>query len=250
MIREYLANSYSIAQVAVDCLVRLFIKGTYPVLWFFPALIESLVLLHLMLKMIRIREIIVLGGMLYTIGTLMNYFRGSIQEYPLFRWYYSVLPGTQNGLFFGLFLVAVGYFFKTQGIRYAKRKLLFAVPLLFAMLCIEVIVVYGLCRPYSGFGMSFFVVPLTSAIFLLLKEVNISEKYEGWSIYCRNLSTCVYGLHMLFVTLVSIFENVCNIHLYSVFRYFVVLGITVVISTVIIQLSRACTAFKGLRILY
>lgn len=246
VVRTYLVHHFTVQQVFIDFLIRLFIKGIYPVLWFFPSLITSLVLLRLMLRRMSIQKVILWSGVLYTLETLMNNFKSVFQAYEVFKWYYT-LPVMPNGFFFGLFLISIGYFIKTQRCHYTKRALRLVILLLFILLYIEVITVWKLCDVFNA---SIAVVPLTTAIFLLLKDIPISKMYEGCAKYCRKLSVCIYGLHMFFAVLVEIFESMSAIHLHSVARYVVVLGITILASSVIIYFSKKYKAFRWLQFFY
>ena len=105
----------------VISLIALCYTGVYYHLWYFPAIICSLLVLKKWKKKINIKYLLIISFILLLFGATETYYGVlSLLIKELLSYYYSIFFTTRNFLFFGLFYVVLGYFIGTKEKAYSK----------------------------------------------------------------------------------------------------------------------------------
>ena len=214
----------------VVILIALCYTGIYYHLWYFPAIIFSLLVLEKWKKKFKVKYLLVFSFILLLFGATETYYGVlplSIKE--LLSYYYNIFFTTRNFLFFGLFYVVLGYFMGTQEKAYSKYcfvKLIIS----FFLLIFEAILLHDTNRLNSNISLS--CVPLTYYLFISAIYItnNIKLKFQF-----GNLSKYYYFIHPMIIFITSLlFEDISN---YPYLNILIVLLITHIISILIIKLK-------------
>ena len=214
----------------VVILIALCYTGIYYHLWYFPAIIFSLLVLEKWKKKFKVKYLLVFSFILLLFGATETYYGVlplSIKE--LLSYYYNIFFTTRNFLFFGLFYVVLGYFMETKEKAYSKYcfvKLIIS----FFLLIFEAILLHDTNRLNSNILLS--CVPLTYYLFISVIYItnNIKLKFQF-----GNLSKYYYFIHPMIIFITSLlFEDISN---YPYLNILIVLLITHIISILIIKLK-------------
>lgn len=212
-------------------LIALCYTGTYYHLWYFPAIIFSLLILKKWNNKFDIKYLLVISFILLLFGATETYYGVlplSIKE--LLSYYYNIFFTTRNFLFFGLFYVVLGYFIGTKEKAYSKycfAKLIIS----FFLLVFEAILLHDINRLNSNILLS--CVPLTYYLFISVIYItnNIKLKFQF-----GNLSKYYYLIHPMIIFIISLLiKGISN---YPYFNILIVLLITHIISVLIIKLKK------------
>lgn len=212
-------------------LIALCYTGTYYHLWYFPAIIFSLLILKKWKNKFDIKYLLVISFILLLFGATETYYGVlplSIKE--LLSYYYNIFFTTRNFLFFGLFYVVLGYFIGTKEKAYSKycfAKLIIS----FFLLVFEAILLHDINRLNSNILLS--CVPLTYYLFISVIYItnNIKLKFQF-----GNLSKYYYLIHPMIIFIISLLiKGISN---YPYFNILIVLLITHIISVLIIKLKK------------
>ncbi len=249
----YVKKGKSASFIAQDFIRQFFLVGSYWQLWYFVSLIAAVAVLYLFRKVFRlgIKRIIMISAVLYIIGVLGNAYQNVFLNVPILgnilKIYYSIFETTRNGLFFGLFFTAAGYLIKMYNDKIQDRKYLFvccaAAAFLFLNIEVYMAKYYADCEAASMFfAMPFVTIPL----FLILCFIKIPERYLQAGRMLRKMSVLIFGLHMFVDFYVGyILRPLLN----SLAYYCVVIGVTCMLSCVIIKLSKT-KYLKALHYMY
>ena len=214
----------------VVILIALCYTGIYYHLWYFPAIIFSLLVLEKWKKKFKVKYLLVFSFILLLFGATETYYDVlplSIKE--LLSYYYNIFFTTRNFLFFGLFYVVLGYFMGTKEKAYSKYcfvKLIIS----FFLLIFEAILLHDTNRLNSNILLS--CVPLTYYLFISVIYItnNIQLKFQF-----GNLSKYYYFIHPMIIFITSLlFKDISN---YPYLNILIVLLITHIISIFIIKLK-------------
>lgn len=96
-------------------LIGLLYNGLFYHLWYFPALILSIIILYILKKKINIKVILFISFILLVIGSFESYcglLPLSIRS--ILTNYLKIFYTTRNGLFYGLFYLTLGYYLGTK----------------------------------------------------------------------------------------------------------------------------------------
>ena len=212
-------------------LIALCYTGTYYHLWYFPAIMFSLLILKKWKNKFDIKYLLVISFILLLFGATETYYGVlplSIKE--LLSYYYNIFFTTRNFLFFGLFYVVLGYFIGTKEKAYSKycfAKLIIS----FFLLVFEAILLHDINRLNSNILLS--CVPLTYYLFISVIYItnNIKLKFQF-----SNLSKYYYLIHPMIIFIISLLiKGISN---YPYFNILIVLLITHIISVLIIKLKK------------
>ena len=212
-------------------LIALCYTGTYYHLWYFPAIMFSLLILKKWKNKFDIKYLLVISFILLLFGATETYYGVlplSIKE--LLSYYYNIFFTTRNFLFFGLFYVVLGYFIGTKEKAYSKycfAKLIIS----FFLLVFEAILLHDINRLNSNILLS--CVPLTYYLFISVIYItnNIKLKFQF-----GNLSKYYYLIHPMIIFVISLLiKGISN---YPYFNILIVLLITHIISVLIIKLKK------------
>ena len=211
--------------------IALAYTGVYYHLWYFPAVIFSLLLLKKWKNKHSIKPLLVISFILLLFGATETYYGVlplSIQE--LLSYYYHIFFTTRNFLFFGLFYVVLGYFMGSKKELYSKNcfaKLIVT----FFLLIFEAILLHDTNRLDSNILIS--CVPLT--YYLFISSIYISNHMKI-KFQFGNFSKYYYFIHPIIILILSLL--IPNIHDYPYFNILLVLFITHILSFIIIQLKK------------
>lgn len=212
-------------------LIALCYTGVYYHLWYFPAIIFSLLLLKKWKKKFDIKYLLIISFILLLFGATETYYGVlplSIKR--ILSYYYSIFFTTRNFLFFGLFYVVLGYFMGRKDKVYSKNcfaKLIIS----FFLLIFEVILLHDTNRLNSNILLS--CVPLTYYLFIssIYIKNNIKLKFPF-----GNLSKYYYLIHPMIIFIISLLFK--DINKYPYLNILIVILITHIISVLIIKLKK------------
>lgn len=177
-----------------------FYLGTYYHLWYVPALIFSLIVVEWYTKRFRLRTLIPIAFVLFCIGSLETYY--GVVNIPIVQSvidkYMMVFFTTRNGLFFGLFFVACGYYLSKSDrllhIEHKRRWLVVSLILL-------VIEAYVLDQTNTlNFNFLIMLAPCTILLFLCLRDINVSWNLNYSKL--REFSEYYYFTHAFFLVII------------------------------------------------
>ena len=212
-------------------LIALCYTGIYYHLWYFPAIIFSLLILKKWKNKFNIKYLLVISFILLLFGATETYYGVLpllIKE--LLSYYYNIFFTTRNFLFFGLFYVVLGYFIGTKEKPYSKycfAKLIIS----FFLLVFEAILLHDTNRLNSNILLS--CVPLTYYLFISVIYITNNIKLK---LQFGNLSKYYYLIHPMIIFIVSL--SIKAINNYPYLNIVIVLLITHIISVLIIKLKR------------
>ncbi len=210
-------------------IIALIYSGIYYHLWYFPALIFSLITLAFWKKKFPVHILLILSFFLLLFGATETYYGVlplNIQE--ILSYYYKIFFTTRNFLFFGLFYVVLGYTIASYNKYYSPycfEKLLISIFLLI----FEAIFLHDTNRLNSNILLS--CIPLTYYLFIsvvyISKEKRIKFNFRGFSKY-------YYLIHPAIITLCFRF-GFMNVDTNPFLQIFLVLMITHLLSWIILK---------------
>lgn len=210
--------------------VAFFYTGVYYHLWYFPALILSLIVLDKWKKKFNIKYLLVIAFFLLLFGATETYY--GVLPFTLkqlLSYYYTLFFTTRNFLFFGLFYVVLGYYMGTKKKVYSKfcfEKMIVCVFLLI----FEAIILHDTERLNSNILLS--CIPLTYYLFIstIYLTNNLKLKFSF-----RSLSKYYYLIHPMILFFLSLlFKNISN---YPYINIILTLITTHVVSVIVIRLK-------------
>lgn len=223
---------------------------TYPTIWFLPALAVGIALTYLLVVKVkkewaRIAVCLVLyllGSFGYSYSFL---FKGTFVE-RVYNWYDTVFYTTRNGLFNAVPFIYLGYLFSKTNIETTKKNFITNAGL--ALVCFAVVVgesfLLKLKFDVTGMDFTYALVPFTYFFMKALLSVNLKER--GIYIWCRKISLLMFVSQRLFLSalpfaLPSVFKF---LYANSYIGLFVVLGLTIAFSVLVVLLSKKMKILK------
>ena len=217
-----------IIAIPIAIIMTLLYTGTYYHLWYFPAIICSLLVLKKWKQKNNIKCLLLISFLLLLFGATETYYGVlplSIKE--LLSYYYNIFFTTRSFLFFGLFYVVLGYYMGSKENLYSKycfEKLIIS----FFCLIFESILLHDTDRLNSNILIS--CVPLTYYLFISIIYItnNLKIKFQF-----GNFSKYYYLIHPMIIFMISIlFKEISN---YPYINILTVLIITHIVSIIIIK---------------
>lgn len=240
-INDYLANIniafpllilLLIILIPIVIFVAIIYTGVYYHLWYFPAIIFSLMVLGKWKKKFPLKYLLIISFILLLFGATETYYGVlpvTIKE--LISFYYNIFFTTRNFLFFGLFYVVLGYFMGEKEKIYSKycfEKLIISVFLLI----FEAILLHDTERLNSNILLS--CIPLV--YYLFISTIYITNNTKSTFPF-RNLSKYYYLIHpMIIFILFSL--NIINVDTKPYIQIILTLAMTHLISLIIIKLKK------------
>ena len=180
--------------------VALVYTGIYYHLWYFPAVMLSLLMLSKWKKRYTIKSLLIVSFILLLFGATETYF--GVLPYTLqqlISYYYHIFFTTRNFLFFGLFYVVLGYFMGTKKDIYTRYCF---VKLIVAVFCLifEAILLHDGHRLDSNILIS--CVPLT--YYLFISAVYMKNRLK-LKFPFGPLSKYYYLIHPMIIFIVQLF---------------------------------------------
>ena len=218
-------------------LLILLYSGTYYHLWYFPALMLSLLVLRWWKKRWKIQYLLIISFVLLLFGATETYYGILPHSFQhILSYYFKFFFTTRNFLFFGLFYVTLGYHIgqkKDLFVPYSFLKLIICVVLLIG----ETLFLQTTERLNSNIILSCF--PLTYYFFLCLLYSNRMFQWRG-KYSLRGLSKYYYLIHpgiiyfWLWVLKVINFESEQKL-IYGLINIGIVLVLTHILSIVCLK---------------
>lgn len=240
-INDYLANIniafpllilLLIILIPIVIFVAIIYTGVYYHLWYFPAIIFSLMVLGKWKKKFPLKYLLIISFILLLFGATETYYGVlpvTIKE--LISFYYNIFFTTRNFLFFGLFYVVLGYFMGEKEKIYSKycfEKLIISVFLLI----FEAILLHDTERLNSNILLS--CIPLV--YYLFISTIYITNNTKSTFPF-RNLSKYYYLIHPMII-FIFFSLNIINVDTKPYIQIILTLAMTHLISLIIIKLKK------------
>ena len=226
IINEYM----SIILLPIIVLVALCYTGVYYHLWYFPAIIFSLIVLKKWKQKFNIKYLLIISFILLLFGATETYY--GVLPLSIKRtlsYYYNIFFTTRNFLFFGLFYVVLGYYVGTKEKAYSKYCFLKLIVSFF-LLTFEAILLHDTDRLNSNILLS--CIPLTYYLFISSIYITNSMKLD---FQFGTYSKYYYLIHPMAIFVISSLYK--NINYYPYLSILIVILITHIASTLIIKLK-------------
>lgn len=228
----YVMIPLCIISLPLIVLIALFYTGVYYHLWYFPAIILSLIFLAKWKKKWNIKYLLMMSFVLLLFGATETYYGVlplSIKQ--LVTYYFNIFFTTRNFLFFGLFYVVLGFYMGLRENLYSKycfEKLVVC----FFMLIFEAIILHDFDRLDSNILLS--CIPLTYYLFISVINMPKQSKLKI-NFSFRDYSKYYYLIHPMVIFILSCL-GVIEYH--PLIQIVFVLSITHLISMVIIKIKK------------
>ena len=220
----------SIILLPIIVLVALCYTGVYYHLWYFPAIIFSLLVLKKWKQKFNIKYLLIISFILLLFGATETYY--GVLPLSIKRtlsYYYNIFFTTRNFLFFGLFYVVLGYYIGTKEKAYSKYCFLKLIVSFF-LLTFEAILLHDTNRLNSNILLS--CIPLTYYLFIssiyITNSVKLDFQFGTYSKY-------YYLIHPMVIFVISLLYK--NLSHYSYLNIIIVLLTTHITSSLIIKLK-------------
>ncbi len=203
---HYIATEYEIPfyLYPIAFVFALVYVGTYFHLWYIPALILALLLVHWFMKHFKKRYLLTLSFLCFLIGAMETYY-GYIHIpflVNLIDRYIDIFFTTRNGLFFGFFYVAWGYFIaqKDTWLKHVHhyRSLM---SVFFLSMIMEAYIIRNSNNLDSNILLM--AAPFTICLFLYAKDVNVTWRLPYHKM--REYASLYYFSHAYFLILIPYF---------------------------------------------
>lgn len=220
-------------------------SGSFLHLWYFPALIFAVFVLWLLLKKLSINTVLVISGILYTVGLLADQYSRYAQYIPLLgritSWYIEAFSNTNSGIFAGLPFVSLGAF-----ASFNKEKFCLKPSLCAALVLASIALMYGeiLLADYLAlsfvYAFYFALVPAALSLMLLAINVDLPKKNEMIYVWFRQSSALIYVSQPLLRLLFDRLMEGHGIHLYgqTLVYYLVNVVIAAAFAAAVLRLER------------
>lgn len=235
---DYIAKEFQIPLFLYPLafIVALIYIGTYFHLWYIPALILALCIVHWWMKHFRKRYLFSISLVLLMLGALETYYDFIPLPFlvDLVDRYIRIFFTTRNGIFFGLFYVAWGYFIAQENFWITRMKHHGVMAMLFFLLMIvEAFIIHGSNNLDSNILLM--AAPFTICLFLYCLDLDITFALPYRKL--REFSSLYYFSHAYFLILIPMFLKPFGYEwLYQnhgIFRFFSVLLCTHIVSSMI-----------------
>ncbi len=227
----YYLIPFAILLIPIVILIAIIYTGVFYHLWYFPAIILSLIVLSKWKRKFDIKYLLIISFFLLLFGATETYYGVlPITAKQLISYYYKIFFTTRNFLFFGLFYVVLGYFIGLKKEVYAKycfEKLIISIFLL----AFEAILLHDTNRLNSNILLS--CVPLV--YYLFISCIYISNNLKGKFEFGK-LSKYYYLIHPMIIYILSVINKKDSNNPWI--NILIVLLITHMISLLIIQIKR------------
>lgn len=218
-------NGYFKEVNMISMLQDIFIDGTFYHLWYFPALLLGIWITYFLLKKWQIKQVGFLVFLLYCVGVFGDAYYGIIQNISIFKYFYGIIftvsSYTRNGLFYVPIFLLIGYLVKKKQNKSGFGKTLLLMVISTFLLLFEGSILYVNEIPRHS-SMYFSLLPLSFFAFSL-----VMENTRGSNQFLRILSSWVYILHPLFITLVHFMAKRISFLNHSLVNYIAVLVLTI-----------------------
>lgn len=187
-----------ILAVPIGLVITLFYSGVYYHLWYFPALILSLLILSWWKKRYKLTTLFIISFLLILLGATETYY-GILPEpiKQIVAYYFKIFVTSRNFLFFGLFYVVFGYLVGKQKLK-SPNWIVLKTMFFGFLLIMESLFIRGVDRFNTNILLS--CIPLIYYLFCLL--IYNRPLYHRKRVFpLRNLYKYYYLIHPLIIFL-------------------------------------------------
>ncbi len=238
-------NDLPILQDMYLLLKDILFQGVFIHLWYLPAVIFALVVLFVLLKKLSIQHILVLSFVLFLLGSLADAYTGLFSTGSLMKGlidaYLGIFITSRNGLFFGFFFVALGYYIHVtklhQKVQSDQWMLWFVLSLV--LLFGELIWLLSVSEPFD-FNMRIGIVPSVVFLFMWALQHEFFESFE--TSWYRTMSSVIYFSHFLVFYIVMAVTSIIGLGAilqHSLARFILTLLLTLWVSHGLIKRAKA-----------
>lgn len=223
---------------------------TYSTIWFLPALAVGIALTCLLITMVKKHWICVtVCVVLYLLGSFGYSYSFLFDDTfigRIYGWYGVVFKTTRNGLFNAVPFLYMGYMLSQTKIEPTKNNFLINGGLAVGCFALVVMESFLLKLKFHVAGMDFIymLVPFTYFFIKMLLSIDVKERIVY--ILCRKISLLMFVSQRLFLTALPLVlpKTFQFIYVNSYLGLFMVLGLTIGFSLLIVCLSKKWTFLK------
>lgn len=249
--RQYHSLSGGLLKKLIVFFRDFFLVGSFLQLWYLLAVMYAVGILFIFVHYLKLKPdtLLGLGVVIFMIGVAVNWLMGNpcgvVVIDKLVSAYSKIFATTGNGLFIGLPYVAIGYYFRVREVC-CPPKYSFS---LFAGTC--ALLIWTKLSPQESFRLdvvrSGLLMLGTAALFNFLKDVELTINLSYFAQQCRNVSTVVFGTHMIVKNAVRYLLELCGLEIDQALQYVLVIFAVVLVGNSVVILSKR---FKMLNNLY
>lgn len=213
--------------------------GFFYHLWYFPACIMGILIVHI-LKKTSTKKAITIAMILYMVGIFGDSYYGIAEMIlPLKAFYstlFNVFSYTRNGLFFAPIFLLIGSEHNKSSINFDRKKLIIAMEISLVLLTAEAFMLQGFDIPRHD-SMYIFLVPTMLLLFSVLRSIKIPQQ-----LIMRKISMWIYIIHPAVIIILRGASKLFSDEFFAkrqllLFVLTTIFSIAVSILTVIITLS-------------
>ncbi len=223
----------------LEILTNFFIKGSFYHLWYFPALIISILTIYLFYKFKLLKFIVYFSLFLYVFGCMGCSYFNIFAEVPLIKevitWenFYII----RRIFLMGLPFVSLGFFINNniERIKNLKNsKLLISLILIIILFILEIAYVYILKLQINIF-VTIFLYPLVAIIFsIIIKIENQNKKFNTLCLNLKESADTTYYWHpIILIVLNDVFYMIFNFQIPTIISFITTISLCLLISYIV-----------------
>ncbi|MCL2050473.1 MAG: serine racemase VanT catalytic subunit [Lachnospiraceae bacterium] len=217
------AGHYQDGNAFIIFLRNLIFDGTFYHLWYLPAVIIGVLIIHGLRRWFSLKKIMVIAALLYLIGLFGDSYYGLASQIGFVKSAYDVIFAvssyTRNGIFYAPLFLLIGAFVAGQKPKLLKRASLsgFLMPKALMLLLLMFLLAEGLTLNYFGINRhdSFYLslVPLMYFLFQFLLSRRHDRASKKLSLrVLRDTAMWIYILHPLVIIAVRGFASLAGLN--------------------------------------
>ena len=247
---KWTRGTFSIYSV-LEYIKDFFFEGSYSTIWFLPALFVATLAVYLLHKKFSYKTIFVISCAVYVFTLLGSSYYGLATKVPflnvIYSIYYSFFDSIKNGICFGMIFVCMGAMLSEEDEKNTKPvsalKAFIPVALCAMLLAAEEFLVAYFKWNVRGVDTVISLIPFTYFFFkfVMSLDINISDRT---AIAMRKYSILMFLCQRIPLSIIDLFLADTIVATNSILYFAVVLTTTLLISFVIIQLSKKYKIIK------
>lgn len=234
-------NLYSVLEYVKD----FFFEGSYSTIWFLPALLTAVLAVYLLHWKLSYKTIFAISCVIYVFTLGGSSYYGLVTKIPIVKavydLYYSFFDTIKNGICFGMIFVSMGAVVSEREERmYAKKdgfKACLPVLLFGVLLAVEEFFVAWMDWNDRGVDTVIVLIPFTYFFVKLLLSLDFDISNDNCATL-RKYSILMFLCQRIPLSIIDLFLSETMIATNSILHFAVVLTATLLISFVILQLSK------------
>ena len=217
--------------------IRNLIFYPWGAMWYISALIVAVLVIVCFYKKIKLRNIVIIGSILYLFALLCNNYYFLIENtfiQNVVDLYLKIAISSRNGIFEGLFFVSVGMYIselkKIGKINFKLTNTIFSIS--YVLLIIEILLIKNYNYKDDGSLYLMFLLLITSMFTFLLQ---FKTKFDTTKL--RNYSTGLYFMHYFIIGNLNVIESLLNISIGHIYIFIIVLFMSLVLLTILYKMN-------------